>query len=219
MIVPNPIRDTIFISKATPGDDAFALWLAPRLEAAGYRVFADILGLDTGDGWRRKLTDTLQQKAIKMLLCCSDATLAREGVIEEIEIAKDLTKSLKDSNFILPLRMAPFQKLFGVGSLQYIDFEQGWARGLIALLKSLEKQNVPKASKGVIQSQWQECQRRLAVEVERRPEVLTSNWLRLLTAPDVIYYLSPKNPFEPPRICRRPVCKSYAAISSVSRAA
>ena len=42
--VANP-RSTIFISKSTPGDDAFALWLAPRLEAAGYHVFADILGL------------------------------------------------------------------------------------------------------------------------------------------------------------------------------
>lgn len=196
MIVPAPIRDTIFISKATPGDDAFALWLAPRLEAAGYRVFADIVGLDTGDGWRRKLTDTLQKKAIKMVLCCSDTTLAREGVIEEIEIAKDLTKSLGDPNFILPLRMAPFQKLFGVGSLQYIDFEPGWALGFAKLLRSLEKQNVPKASAGKIQSQWQECQRRMAVNVEQRPEVLTSNWLRILTTPDNIHYLSPKNPFE-----------------------
>jgi hypothetical protein len=28
-------RDVVFISKATPGDDDFVLWLAPRLEAAG----------------------------------------------------------------------------------------------------------------------------------------------------------------------------------------
>jgi len=31
-------RDVVFISKATPGDDEFVLWLAPRLEAAGYTV-------------------------------------------------------------------------------------------------------------------------------------------------------------------------------------
>lgn len=42
-------RTKLFISKATPGDDQFALWIAPRLEAAGYEVFADILELDTGD--------------------------------------------------------------------------------------------------------------------------------------------------------------------------
>jgi hypothetical protein len=47
-------RQTLFISKATPGDDAFALWLAPRLEAQGYRVFADILSFEAGDRWRKK---------------------------------------------------------------------------------------------------------------------------------------------------------------------
>jgi hypothetical protein len=29
-------RDVVFIGKATPEDDEVALWLAPRLEAAGY---------------------------------------------------------------------------------------------------------------------------------------------------------------------------------------
>jgi hypothetical protein len=42
-------RDLIFISKATPGDDQFVLWLAPRLEAAGYKVFAS-----SGSGRRQE---------------------------------------------------------------------------------------------------------------------------------------------------------------------
>jgi hypothetical protein len=42
-------RDTVFISKATSEDDEFVLWLAPRLEAAGYAVFADILNIEAGD--------------------------------------------------------------------------------------------------------------------------------------------------------------------------
>ena len=99
-----PPRSRIFISKATPGDDAFATWLAPRLEAQGYEVFADILDLSPGDGWRLKITRTLQDEAVKMLLCCSDETLAREGVLEEIEIAKDLSRSLNDPRFIVPLK-------------------------------------------------------------------------------------------------------------------
>ena len=97
-------RTILFISKATPGDDPFALWLATRLEAEGYEVFADIL--DAGDGWRRKITTSLQDQSVKMLLCCSDETLARDGVIEEIEIAKDLTRSLDDPNFIIPLKLS-----------------------------------------------------------------------------------------------------------------
>src|SRR5262245_15236337 len=64
------VRTVVFISKATPGDDEFTLWLAPRLEAAGYTVFADIVTLEPGDRWRKEITNTLQTRAVKMLLCC-----------------------------------------------------------------------------------------------------------------------------------------------------
>src|SRR5690242_19585018 len=93
-------RDVVFISKATPGDNEFALWLAPRLEAAGYKVFCDILSLQPGDPWRKEITNALQERAVKMLLCCQDTTLQAAGVLEEIEIGADLTKSLKDPRFI-----------------------------------------------------------------------------------------------------------------------
>jgi glutathione synthase/RimK-type ligase-like ATP-grasp enzyme len=56
-------RQVVFISKATPGDDEFVLWLAPKLEAAGYKVFADILTLEPGDRWRSIITSTLQPGA------------------------------------------------------------------------------------------------------------------------------------------------------------
>ena len=72
-------RNVVFISKATPGDDEFVLWLAPKLEAAGYKVFADILTLDAGDRWRTIITNTLQNSCVKMLLCCRNSTLAAPG--------------------------------------------------------------------------------------------------------------------------------------------
>ncbi|MBK6289531.1 MAG: toll/interleukin-1 receptor domain-containing protein [Gammaproteobacteria bacterium] len=75
---PSPGRDVLFISKATPEDDEFVLWIAPRLEAAGYSVFADILSLEPGERWRKTLTNTLQDRAVKMLLCCRDVTLNKE---------------------------------------------------------------------------------------------------------------------------------------------
>lgn len=186
-------RDTIFLSKGTPGDDAFALWLAPRLEAQGYKVFADILSLDAGDRWRRKLTSTLQNEAVKMLLCCSDESLARDGVDEELAIASDLSKQLNDPNFVIPLRLKAFKKVFGIGGLQYIDFEQGWAPGLIRLSESVERQKVVKAnSERRISPQWEQYQKRLQVVLEPVPEPLTSNWIRLASAPDDIYLLTPE---------------------------
>src|SRR5437764_1359827 len=129
-----PPRMVLFISKATPGDDEFVLWLAPRLEAAGYQVFADILSLEGGERWRKHITGTLQTRAVKMLLCCRNSTLTSDGVLEEIGIAADLSKELGDRKFIIPLRLEPFRKVFGIGELQYIDFVRGWAEGLSKLL-------------------------------------------------------------------------------------
>ena len=66
-----------------------------QTEAAGYRVFADILSLEAGDRWRGVVTSTLQTSSVKMLLCCSNETLAAPGVLEEIDIAIDLSKELE----------------------------------------------------------------------------------------------------------------------------
>ena len=46
-------RTVLFVTKATPEDNEFTEWLAPRLEAAGYQVFADILNLEGGERWRK----------------------------------------------------------------------------------------------------------------------------------------------------------------------
>jgi hypothetical protein len=200
-------RSVVFISKATPGDDEFALWLAPRLEAAGYEVFADILTLEPGDRWRRKITGTLQSRAVKMLLCCRDSTLASEGVQEEIGIALDLVKELKDPKFIIPLRLEPFKKLFGIGELQYIDFVRGWADGLGKLLDTLKRQKVPCDTSNIqINPNWEIFRRRGAIPIKQEPERLTSNWLRIAGAPDRIRFFEPTG------------AGAYLAVSDACRA-
>jgi hypothetical protein len=176
-------RNVVFISKATPGDDEFVLWLAPRLEAAGYTVYADIVRLDPGIRWRQELTTTLQNRAIKMLLCCRDTSLARNGVQEEIGIAEDLVKELEDPQFIIPLRLEPYKKVFGIGELQYVDFSKSWADGLNHLLDALQKQNVPRDTSSIrISAHWEQYRQRNAVQIKNEPEALTSNWLRVVEA-------------------------------------
>lgn len=184
-------REILFISKATPEDDEFVLWLAPRLEAAGYAVFADILSLEPGDRWRKQVTGTLQNKAVKMLLCCRDATLDKNGVQEEIGIAEDLVKELKDPRFIIPLRLEKFKKVFGIGELQYVNFVGRWGGGLRDLLDALKDQNVPRAATATISPNWENYKTRLAIRVEPAPEVLTSNWLRVTSIPDTVRYYRP----------------------------
>lgn len=185
-------RETVFISKATPGDDEFVLWLAPRLEAAGYTVFADILSLEPGDRWRKQVTRSLQNKAIKMLLCCRDSTLEKDGVQEEIGIAEDLVKELKDSRFIIPLRLEKFKKVFGIGELQYVDFVGSWASGLRDVLDTLGTQGVPRSTgKVAINPNWENYKKRLAIKIEESPEILTANWMRISSMPEIIRYYQP----------------------------
>lgn len=168
------------------------LWLAPRLEAAGYSVFADILSLEPGDRWRKRVTGTLQDESIKMLLCCRDSTLRKDGVQEEIAIAEDLAKELNDPRFIIPLRLEKYKKLFGIGGLQYIDFVGSWAQGLRDLLESLDRQSIPRSTdRIIINPNWEAYRKRLATKIEESPEVLTTNWLRIATIPEAIRYYQP----------------------------
>ena len=88
--------------------------------------------------------------------------------------------------------MRPYKKLFGIGGLQYIDFVRGWAEGLEKLLETLKRQKVPTRTGGaVIQPNWELYRRRGAIALKQEPERLTSNWLRISEAPDVISYFEP----------------------------
>jgi TIR domain len=202
-------RTVVFISKATPGDDEFALWLAPRLEAAGYTVFADIVTLEPGDRWRKEITNTLQTRAAKILLCCRDATLARDNVQEEIGIGLDLAKQLNDPKFIIPLRLEPYRKVLGIGELQYIDFVRGWASGLGKLLDALKRQKVSREPDKIqINPNWEIYRRRGAIPIKNEPERLTSNWLRMVEAPDAIRYFEPTGAVDRAALAR--ICEGAA---------
>ena len=138
----NIVRDTVFISKATPGDDEFVLWLAPRLEAAGYKVFADILTLEPGGRWRKRSPIPFTTGQLK---CCCVAGIPpwrRRVFRRKLKSEFDLAKRLVDPTFVIPLRLEPYKKLFGIGELHYIDFVRGWAEGLSKLLETLKRQKV-----------------------------------------------------------------------------
>lgn len=157
-------RDTIFLIKASPIDDEFALWLAPRLEAEGYRIFADILTLQPGDRWRRQINQALQYQAAKVLLFCRDATVSDAHVQDDLDLALELAEELGDSRFIIPLRLEPGKKVKGVGDAVTVDFMRGWGEGVGLLLDALQRQKVPRsAGELVINPNWEIFRRRGAI--------------------------------------------------------
>ncbi|RUV05556.1 toll/interleukin-1 receptor domain-containing protein [Mesorhizobium sp. M1A.F.Ca.IN.020.06.1.1] len=187
--VENTVRDTIFLIKSSPIDDEFTLWLAPKLEAEGYRVFADILTLQPGDRWRRQINQALQYRAAKVLLVCRDATLDDPHVQDDLDIALELSKEIPDSRFIIPLRLEAGKKVKGVGDAVTVDFVRGWGDGAGLLLDTLQRQKVLRsAGPPVIDPNWEIFRRRGAIPLVEEAERLTSNWLRAAEAPDVIRY-------------------------------
>ena len=92
----------------------------------------------------------------------------------------------------MPLRLEKYKKLFGIGELQYTNFEGRWADGLRELTESLARQGVPCDPASVeINPNWENYKKRHAIHVEDGLERLTSNWLRVAAVPDVIRYFQP----------------------------
>src|SRR6266403_367069 len=131
-----PNREALFISHANPESNPFARWLGAKLAAMGYEVWADVMRLHGGSDWARELEEALRNRAIKMLLACTPVALDKQGVRNEIEIGAQLATELKDREFIIPLRLEPYQAPFRIAQAQYIDFSS-WAAGFAELVDLL----------------------------------------------------------------------------------
>lgn len=176
-------RPAIFISHASPEDNAFTLWLGAKLAALGYEVWADVLRLRGGDDWQRKLEHALRTRAAKVLLVANPRAVDKQGVRNEIQIASDVARKIGDQEFIIPLRLAPFEAPFLIAHAQYIDFQRGWAAGLAELLDVLSATyKLPRQSSDQ-SAIWREVQVIHARTVSATPERLISNWLAIEQLP------------------------------------
>ncbi len=179
-------RPALFISHANPEDNAFTIWLAAKLAALGYEVWADVMRLRGGDDWQRKLENALRERARKVLLVANSVAVDKQGVRNEIQIASDVAKRVKDHEFIIPLRLGRYDAPFLIAHAQYINFIQGWAKGLAELLQTLEETyRVPKTT-GLHNHIWREIQLIHGREVVEEPERLISNWLPIVQMPPTL---------------------------------
>src|SRR5688572_5500424 len=121
--------------RANPEDNAFARWLGAKMAAMGYEVWADVMRLHGGSDWARELEVALRTRAIKMLLVGTPTAVEKQGVRNEIEIGAQLSRLLKDPEFIIPLRLKPYDAPFRIVQAQYVDFSESWACGLAELIE------------------------------------------------------------------------------------
>lgn len=181
-------RKAIFISHANPEDNAFTLWLGAKLSAMGYEVWADVLRLNGGDDWQRKLEHALRDLACKVLLIANMKAVEKQGVRNEIQIASEVAKKIGDHEFIIPLRLGPFDAPFLIAHAQYIDFQRSWMKGLSELLATLDTTyHVPRTeiSESLL---WHNLQLLHARDIKHESELLISNWVRIAETPRTIRY-------------------------------
>ena len=182
-------RQALFISHASPEDNAFTLWLGAKLTALGYEVFADLLRLKGGDDWERILETAIREKAAKFLLVATPHGVQKQGVRNEITIATETAKRIKEDAFIVPLRLAPFDAPLQIAHAQYIEFSKGWTQGLSDLLTLLMEAAIPKPGDKANAALWQGVQLKDARAISSTSERLVSNWLPIEAVPErIVFY-------------------------------
>ena len=113
------MRETIFISHATPEDNEFTIWLASRLELLGYNVWIDKNGLLGGEKFWETIDNVIRDKAIKFLLVYSNNIFQKDrkgniqegklkdGVYKEYSFAERDRKSTRLNSSHIPLSRMP----------------------------------------------------------------------------------------------------------------
>lgn len=183
------MRESIFISHATPEDNAFTRWLGSKLELAGYKVWYDLDRLKGGDYFWDKIESAIRNESFRFIAVVSKISLSKSGVKDEWAVAGTVERSIP--GFLIPVRIDDVE--FGQVSISIhrknlIDFTNGWHKGLAYLLDTLEDANAPKVSNPdpAISRHWLPAQRPNAIKRVESKELLDSSWLAIVSLPPAV---------------------------------
>jgi hypothetical protein len=184
------MRDTLFISHASPEDNPFVLWLSSRLQLMGYKVWCDLEQFSGGerDFWGR-IEKPLRDESIKFLIVVSRHSMMSDGVLKEFHFAEQVAKENKLQDFVFPvwIEKVPYSIRIGISIYNKFNFESNWATGFHQLITKLDKDGVPKntkSSNGFEKIFLQKSEYR----VVKRNEKYFTNWWPIDALPDVLYY-------------------------------
>lgn len=192
-------RNVIFLSHATPDDNEFARWLSAQLLLAGYEVWTDFNRLTAGEYFWDTIETVIRENAAKVVVAASGLAQVRSGVLDEINLAVSVERSLGLDGFVIPLRIddTPFGE-FRANLLRrnIIDFHGNWAAGLSNLLHSLATSNVPKGlgdTSGIAQTVHHRVEEK--VDLVDSPDPVFLNWAMVESLPGAIGSFEIGGPF------------------------
>ncbi len=198
----NHMRQTIFISHATPEDNEFTIWLATKLELMGYKVWIDKKGLLGGEKFWEEIDSVIRNLTIKFLIVYSENIFVKDqcnkpiggklkdGVSKEYSFAESIGKKEKLKDFIIPLNIdnADYNLFIGLDRSNQISFSDNWAKGLIQLEKKLVKDEIPKSSTETSEfGNWYHTEFLQYQPITSKNELYYSNWWKIEKLPEYFY--------------------------------
>ncbi|HEY0667914.1 MAG TPA: toll/interleukin-1 receptor domain-containing protein [Sphingobacteriaceae bacterium] len=197
------MRDTIFISHATPEDNEFTIWLASRLELLGYKVWIDKKELLGGETFWGTIESAIKFNAAKVLLvyskniCCPGSDEVKGGIQKEIEFTRQVMQdeTLTDFFIILHIDNSGYNLFPGAKDLNQIPFNANWAEGLTTLQKKLIRDNVPRAHRHSSDeaANWYLNNYIVKNPVIEKKELYYTNWWSVKSSPASFFIMRYKN--------------------------
>ncbi len=199
------MKETIFISHATPEDNEFTIWIASRLELLGYKIWIDKNELLGGEKFWEEIEKTIKEKSIKFLLVYSNNICdinnpgkIKSGIQKEVDFAKTILSQdnqLKDFITLLHIDQSPFNLFDGSQELNQIVFNSNWAEGLEVLLKKFSKDNIPRSSTQTTNSfsKWYLDEYLIKNQIIKKRELYYTNWWSVEQIPQNFFIFKYKN--------------------------
>lgn len=141
-------RRLLFLSHATPEDNAFVTWLATQLANSGYEVWCDVTELLGGERFWNDIEDAIENHAFRFLFVSTLEANRKPGTLRELDLALAAQAKHGLGDFVVPLKVDQFpfasmQKR--IRDLNVMRFDESWATGLTQLLKLLEREGTPRS--------------------------------------------------------------------------
>lgn len=225
-------RSLVFISHANPEDNAFTLWLASRLTAAGYLVWSDVTKLFGAELFWEDIEDAIRNHASKVIVVLSNTAQQKAGVLDEIAVAVSVERTQNIERFVVPIRIddLPYSDVKpNLTRKNIIDFHKKWAEGFYKLVKVLERDNVPAIEKRNLRetSHWIEQLVAGSETVVTVPETIFSNWFSFSSLPATLNFFKVPGSadqlrnrfaaFDYPAYPYRDMIATFASIDDVDR--
>src|SRR6266705_3280294 len=96
------MRNMLFLSHANPEDNEFTRWLSLQLAREGYPVWCDLTKLLRGEDFWRDAEEAIRERTSKFVFVLSKTSNRKEGPLNELRLAKNVAKSLRVKDFIIP---------------------------------------------------------------------------------------------------------------------